>query len=105
MMRVAIIRSSSVGAAPEAGPVNLVNPAPLGNYPRLALLFGRGFQTNKHQQKTSSARCAEERAAAGIQRRTQEPKEPTTITTVLHILLITTVLHILLAKEWRSYTC
>ena len=46
MMRVAV-RSSSVGAAPEAGPVNLVNPAPLGNYPRLALLFGRGFQSNK----------------------------------------------------------
>ena len=34
MMRVAV-RSSSRGAALVAGPVNLVNPAPLGIYPRL----------------------------------------------------------------------
>ena len=34
MMRVAI-RSSRMGATPEVGPVNRVNPATLGNYPRL----------------------------------------------------------------------
>ena len=34
MMRVAV-RSLSGGAAPVAGPVKLLNPAPLGIYPRL----------------------------------------------------------------------
>ena len=34
MMRVAV-RSLSGGAAPVAGPVNLLNPAPLSIYPRL----------------------------------------------------------------------
>ena len=34
MMRVAV-RSSRMGATPEVGPVNRVNPATLGNYPRL----------------------------------------------------------------------
>ena len=70
MMRVAV-RSSGVGAAPVAGPVTPVNPAQLGNYPRLALPFGRRSKTNE-DYKNLQANYQQSRSTS----RTSIPAEP-----------------------------